>query len=151
MKKILFATVTLLAMSAFAAPKKKTTAPAAKTEQAAPFYRGVSYFRYPDAKGKKVRNSLHIQQDVIRVNAEEMPKKNWKQGEAAMKVVTKLEKTSADKCPKNFYTLRVAKGIQKSQVEKGCLDTPRFKQLQASFGTLKGLLPKEYNKDMTPK
>lgn len=149
MKRILFATVTLLAMTVFGAPKK--AAPVAKADKTTPFYRGVAYLNYKDAKGTKLRESLHIQQDIIRVNAEELQRKNWKQGEAAMKVLTKIEKTSTSKCPKNFYTLRVAKGAQKSQLEKGCTDTPRFKQIQQAFGSLKGLLPKEYNKDMTPK
>jgi hypothetical protein len=123
------------------------TTPPPKKE--APFYRASVYFHY-DVKGKPHREALHIEQNKIRVNAEEVQKKNWKKGEPAMKVVTKLEKASAAACPKNSYLLKVKKGETKTQTEKGCVGTPRFKQLEASFASLKGLVPKMYDKNMNP-
>ncbi|WP_413583205.1 hypothetical protein [Bdellovibrio sp. HCB288] len=141
MKRLLFAIITSVSLSTVAAPKNsdKETQP----------YRGVVYFKY-DLNGKKHRESLHIQKDVIRVNAEEVQKKNWKKGEPAMKVVTKLEKSSTAKCTAGKYTLKVEKSGKKSQSESGCVGTPRFKQLETSFAALKSLVPKQYNKDMTP-
>lgn len=146
MKRFVFALVTLIAMVASAAPLKMKPTPYKKGPD---FYRGVVYFHY-DIKGKKVRESLHIQQDIIRVNAEPVQKKNWKKGEPAMKVLLKLEKSSPAKCTSGSYSLRVAKGEQKSQVEKGCVGTPRFNLLQKSFATLKDLVPKQYDKNLNP-
>ncbi len=146
MKKFIFAFISLVALTVSAAPLKMKPTPYKKDP---PFYRGVVYFHY-DIKGKKERNSLHIQQDIVRVNAEPIQKKNWKKGEPAMKVLLTLEKSAAAKCTTGSYTLRVAKGEQKSQVEKGCVGTPRFKKLEQSFATLKGLLPKQYDKNLNP-
>ncbi|WP_413576621.1 hypothetical protein ACLVWU_01140 [Bdellovibrio sp. HCB290] len=141
MKRILIALITVVSFSAFAAPKKeiKETQP----------YRGVVYFNY-ELSGKKIRESLHVQKDTIRVNGEEVKKANWKKGEPAMKTLLKLEKSATSKCTAGEYTLKVAKGGKKSQSEKGCVGTPRFKQLEQSFVALKDLLPKQYKKDMTP-
>jgi hypothetical protein len=135
-----------MAMTVSAAPLKMKPTPYKKDP---PFYRGVVYFHY-DIKGKKGRESLHVQQDMVRVNAEPVLKKNWKKGEPAMKVLLKLEKSSTAKCTGGSYTLRVAKGEEKSQVEKGCVGTPRFKQLEKSFAVLKDLVPKQYDKDLNP-
>ncbi|QLY25713.1 hypothetical protein [Bdellovibrio sp. KM01] len=146
MKKIVFALITLMVMTVSAAPLKMKAAPYKKGPD---FYRGVVYFHY-DIKGKKEKESLHIQQDIIRVNAEPVQKKNWKKGEPAMKVLLKLEKSSSAKCTAGSYSLRVAKGEQKSQVEKGCVGTPRFKQLQQAFAILKDLVPKQYDKNLNP-
>ncbi|WP_413586059.1 hypothetical protein [Bdellovibrio sp. HCB274] len=141
MKRILIALITLVSFSAFAAPKKEI-------KETQPF-RGVSYFSY-DLNGKKHRESLHVQKDTIRVNGEEVQKMNWKKGEPAMKIVLKLVKSSTAKCTAGTYKLRVEKGEKKSQSETGCVGTPRFKTLEQSFATLKGLVPKQYKKDMTP-
>ncbi|WP_413291889.1 hypothetical protein ACLSU7_10730 [Bdellovibrio sp. HCB185ZH] len=146
MSKFVFAVITFMALISSAAPLKVKAPPYKKGPD---FYRGVVYFHY-DIKGKKERESLHIQQDIIRVNAEPVQKKNWKKGESAMKVLLKLEKSSTAKCTSGSYSLRVAKGEQKSQVEKGCVGTPRFKQLQQSFATLKDLVPKQYDKNLNP-
>lgn len=145
MKKFFFILITLVAFGASAAPKKKTAPP--KKED--PFYRGTVYFHY-DVNGKHHREALHIEKNKIRVNAEEVQQKNWKKGEGAMKVVTKLAKASAATCPKSSYLLKVKKGDAKTQTEKGCVGTPRFKQLETSFANLKSLVPKMYDKNMNP-
>ncbi|UYL10342.1 hypothetical protein B9G69_007080 [Bdellovibrio sp. SKB1291214] len=145
MKKFILMLITFVAFGASAAPKKKTPAP----KKEAPFYRASVYFHY-DVKGKHHREALHIEQNKIRVNAEEVQQKNWKKGEASMKALTKLEKSSPASCPKNSYLLKVKKGETRTQTEKGCVGTPRFKQLESAFANLKSLVPKMYDKNMNP-
>ena len=109
-----------------------------------PVYRAVSYLNWKDSKGKEQRSSLHVEDKTVRVDALEIPKANWKKGQAAIKSLTSPQVTATKKACANgsSYTLRVAKGNKKSITEQGCTDSPRFKELEKNFSALKDLLPK---------
>lgn len=109
-----------------------------------PVYRAVSYLHWKDAKGTEQKLSLHVEDKTVRVNALEIPKENWKKGQAAIKSLTNPQVAAAKKtcAGGSSYTLRVAKGNKKSVTEQGCTDSPRFKELEKNFSSLKDLLPK---------
>lgn len=108
-----------------------------------PVYRASTYLHWKDATGKDQKASLHVEDKTVRINALEIPKANWKKGQAAIKSLTNTQASDKKACAAGkSYTLRVAKGAKKSVTEQGCTDSARFKELEKSFSSLQELLPK---------
>ncbi|MGE5085153.1 MAG: hypothetical protein ACM3MG_02565 [Bacillota bacterium] len=115
----------------------------AMAETSLPVYRAVSYLHWKDAKGLEQTASLHVEDKTVRINALEIPKANWKKGQAAIKSLTNTYASEKKACAAGkSYTLRVAKGKKKSVTEQGCTDSARFKELEKSVSSLQQLLPK---------
>lgn len=108
-----------------------------------PVYRATSYLHWKDTTGKDKKVSLHVEDKTVRINALEIPKANWKKGQAAIKSLTNARASDKKACAAGkSYTLRVTKGAKKSVTEQGCTDSARFKDLEKSFSSLQELLPK---------
>jgi len=108
-----------------------------------PVYRAVSYLHWKDAKGKDQNASLHVEDKTVRINALEIPKANWKKGQAAIKSLTNTQASDKKSCAAGkSYTLRVTKGTKKSVTEQGCTDSARFKELEKNISSLQELLSK---------
>lgn len=108
-----------------------------------PVYRAVSYLNWKDAQGKEKKASLHVEDKTVRINALEIPKANWKKGQAAIKSLTSAQVSNKKACVAGKpYTLRVTKGNKKSVTEFGCTDSARFKELEKNISSLQELLPK---------